>query len=72
MAGEGTALDSSSAAFVDAVFAGDDAGARRVLSEVGLAADVEAVAALAVWVTSALSAVCWVVPAADEPEAWPW
>lgn len=72
MAGHQTALDSRAAVFVDAVFAGDDAGARRVLSGAGRAHDVEVVAALQVWVTSALSAVCWVVPAAVEPEGWPW
>lgn len=66
------ALDSWSALFVDAVFAGDDAGARFVLSEAVRAPDVEAVAALQVWVTSALSAVGWVVPAAAEPDGWPW
>jgi len=62
-----------SAVFVDAVFAGDDAAARRVLSEAGHAPDAEAVAAsLQVWVTSARAAVDWVVPAAVEPDGWPW
>ncbi|MEJ7772546.1 MAG: hypothetical protein WKF51_11645 [Geodermatophilaceae bacterium] len=72
MAGHVTAPDSSSAVFVDAVFAGDDAGARRALSEAVRVPDAEVVAALQVWVTSALSAVDWVVHAAVEPDGWPW
>ncbi len=69
---EATALDARAALFVDAVLTGDDAGARSVLSEAGRGPDLEAAAALHVWVTSALAVVDWVVPAAVEPDGWPW